>query len=85
MRKFLVPLLLVASIGASSAALAAGTMATGTIASMDAKACKVTLNNKEVYQFPAKCDLSKFKVGEKVSITYTLKGKLYEATTIAAA
>jgi hypothetical protein len=85
MRKFLVPLMLIASIGASSVALAAGTMATGTIASMDAKACKVTLNNKEVYQFPAKCDLSKFKLGEKVSITYTVNGKVYEATAIKAA
>lgn len=84
MRKFLIPLMLVASVGASSMALAAATTAHGTIQSLDAKACTVTLADKAVYQFGAKCDFSKLKAGEKVAITYTAKGKVNEATAITA-
>lgn len=84
MRKFLIPLMLVASVGASSMALAADTTAHGTIQSMDAKTCTVTLADKAVYQFAAKCDFSKLKAGEKVAITYAVKGKVNEASAITA-
>lgn len=83
MRKFLIPLLLVASVGGASVAMAAET-AHGAIASMDAKACTVTLDNKSVYTFAPKCDFSKLKVGEKVAITWAAKGKVNEATAITA-
>jgi hypothetical protein len=85
MRKFLIPLMLVASVGASSVALAAPSIAHGSIRSMDSKACTVTLGDKAVYQFAPKCDFSKLKAGEKVAITYTISGKLKKATAITAA
>ena len=85
MRKFLIPLMLVASVGVSSVALAAPSTAHGAIQSMDSKACTVTLDNKTTYYFAAKCDFSKLKVGEKVSITWTAKGKKDMASAIVAA
>ena len=84
MRKFLIPLMLVASVGASSMALAAATTAHGIIQSLDAKACTVTLADKAVYQFATKCDFSKLKAGEKVAITYTVNGKVNQASAITA-
>ena len=84
MRKFLIPLLLVASVGVSSVALAAPSTAKGAIQSMDSKACTVTLADKAVYQFAPKCDFTKLKAGENVAITYTLNGKVNQAATIAA-
>lgn len=84
MRKFLVSLILVASVGASSAAFAAASTAHGAIQSMDAKACTVTLADKSVYQFAPKCDFSKLKVGENVAITWTANGKVNQASAITA-
>jgi len=84
MRKFILPLLLVASVGASSAALAATSTAHGKIHSLDAKACTVTLDDKKVYSFAPKCDFSKLKAGEQVSITYEMSGKENKATAITA-
>ncbi len=84
MRKFLIPLMLVASVGVSSVALAAPSAAKGAIQSMDSQACTVTLADKAVYQFAPKCDFSKLNVGEKVTITYTVNGKVNQATAIAA-
>ena len=85
MRKFLIPLMLVASVGASSVALAAPSTAHGAIQSMDAAKCTVTLADKSVYQFAPKCDFTKLKAGENVAITYTLSGKVNQATAITAA
>lgn len=59
-------------------------LARGTIKLIDAKACTVTLTSRNVYQFGAGCDFSKLKVGERVSIKWLTKGKLRDATTIAA-
>jgi len=99
MRKFALPLMIVAALGASSAmaatapakpvvtkpAPAAPTVTDGVIKSINAKAETVTLDNKTVYYFPAKFDLSKVKVGEKVAITWTAKGKKDMASKIEAA
>lgn len=82
MRNFVLPLLLVASLGASSVAMAADTTTQGVIKSMDAKACTVTLADASVYQFAPKCDFTKLSAGEKVSITWAAKGKVNEATAI---
>ncbi len=84
MRKLLIPLMLVASVGASTMALAAATTVHGTIQSMDNKACTVTLADKTVYNFGPKCDFSKLKSGEKVGITYSANGKVNQATAITA-
>ena len=86
MRKILLPLALVAALATGTAAFAATNSATtGVIKAIDAgKAHTVTLG-KTVYYFPAKFDLSKVKVGEKVTVTWTAKGKKDLATAIAAA
>ena len=78
MRKLVLPLALLATIAASSAALAATT--TGKITKLDVPACAVTLS--KVYHFGTKCDFSKLKVGEKVTVTYSLSGKVRHATAI---
>ncbi|WP_055049012.1 DUF1344 domain-containing protein [Devosia sp. A16] len=107
MRNLVLPILLVAALSASSAAMAAGystggTMAApaaptahtvaapvhlkltrGTIKALDAKACTVTLASKHVYEFGPKCDFSKLKVGEKVTIKWAPKGKMRDAMSIA--
>ena len=87
MRKLIVPFLIVASLGASSVAMAAATPTTtaGAIKSLDAKACTVTLDNKTMYQFAPKCDFSKLHVGEKVAVTWELQSGKYMASKIAAA
>ena len=94
MRKFALPLLIVAALSASSAMAAtttakpvtakpaAPTVTDGTIKAINAKAETVTLDNKTVYYFPAKFDLSKVKVGDKVAITWTAKGKKDMASKI---
>lgn len=84
MRKFLIPLMLVASFGVSSVALAATSTAHGAIQSMDTKACTVTLADKSIYQFAPKCDFTKLKVGENVAITWSLNGKVNQASAITA-
>ena len=87
MRKFALSLAVLAAAGLSSAAFAdtAPSTATGAIKALDAKACTVTLDNSTVYHFDAKCDFSKLKVGEKVSITWTAKNNADWASKIVAA
>jgi Cu/Ag efflux protein CusF len=84
MRKIMLPALIAASLVASTAAFAADQTATGAITSMDAKECTVTLG-KTVYQFAPKCDFSKLKAGEKVTITYTVASGKDMASKIVAA
>jgi hypothetical protein len=98
MLKLALPLAIVAALGASSAmaattpakpapmkpAVAAPTVTDGIIKTINLKAETVTLDNKVVYYFAKKFDLSKVKVGEKVAITWTAKGKKDMATAIAA-
>jgi len=59
-------------------------LARGTIKLIDAKACTITLTSRNVYQFGPSCDFAKLKVGERVSIKWAPKGKLRDATLIAA-
>ena len=96
MRKLALPILIVAALGAPSAmaatatttpakpAVVAPTVTNGMIKALSAKACTVTLDNKTTYYFAAKCDFSKLKVGEKVAITWTAKGKKDMASKIEA-
>lgn len=75
-----------AAVVASSSAFAAGTNVSGPIKTLDAKGCNITLGSaKAVYNFGKTCDFSKLKVGEKVTITYTMKGKVFAASAIKAA
>lgn len=82
MRRILLLLIIAGSL-ATTSAMAADLVANGTIKSMDAKACTVTLAPAAVYTFPAKCDFSKLKADEKVSITYVVNGKVNSASKIA--
>ncbi len=84
MRKLLVSSLVVASLAFSSAAMAAASTVTGAVTAVDVKTETVTVD-KKVYIFPAKFDLSKIKVGEKVVITFDVKDGKNDATKIEAA
>lgn len=87
MRNFVMPLIVVAAAGFASVAMAAAaapTTTTGTIKSLDAKACTVTLD-ATVYHFDPKCDFSKLTVGEKVAVTWTAKNNADWASKIVAA
>jgi Cu/Ag efflux protein CusF len=86
MRKFVLSLAILAAAGLSTVAFAAAdNIASGSIKALDGKACTVTLDNSTVYHFDAKCDLSKFKVGEKVAITWAAKNNADWASKIVAA
>ena len=84
MRKIALSALVIASLGLSSAAMAAVTTAAGAVTALDAKTETVSLG-KTAYVFPAKFDLSKIKVGEKVTITFEVKAGKNDATKIEAA
>jgi Cu/Ag efflux protein CusF len=58
-------------------------IARGTIKLIDAKACTITLTSRNVYQFEPKCDFSKLKVGERVSLKWATKGKVRDGMSIA--
>ena len=85
MNKFVLPLALVASLVAGSAAFASTDhTTTGVIKKLDAKACTVEVG-KTTYHFAKGCDFSALKVGEKVSVTGHLYKKLEVGTKIVAA
>lgn len=83
--KFASVVLLIASLGVASAALAAATDTVGTIKAIDAKALSVTLQDGTVYMLPKGVKLDGFKVGEKVSVMWEMKGAIHEASQIKAA
>ena len=86
MRKFLLPLALVAALATGTAAFAStNTSATGVISAIDAgKAHTVTLG-KTVYHFAKTVDLSAFKKGEHVTVTGHVYKKMEGGVTIVAA
>ena len=84
MRSKLIPAVLAVSLGFGGAVFAAATDATGAIKAIDAKAETVTLDDGTVYTFAAGTKLDAFKVGEKVTITFDMKGTVQEASAIKA-
>jgi hypothetical protein len=85
MHKIVLPLALLASLGATSVAMAVtNNTVTGAIKSLDPKLCTVTLDNKATYHFAKKCDFTAFKVGEKVDVTWHLYKKTDVGTKIVA-
>jgi hypothetical protein len=72
MHKTVLALAAAALLGAVSVANAADV--TGTIKSIDTTAKTVTLDNGDMYKFPTTFDSAKFKVGEKVKVTYSGSG-----------
>jgi Cu/Ag efflux protein CusF len=69
-----------ALLGAASVAYAAD--ATGTIKSLDMSKDMITLDNGSSYIAPKSVKLSDFKVGEKVTVSYTKAGDKMDATSI---
>jgi len=80
MRMFVSAALAAAVLGAASVAYAAD--ATGTIKSLDMSKDMVTLDNGASYVAPKSMKLSGFKVGEKVTVSYTKSGDRMDATSI---
>jgi len=69
-----------ALLGAASVAYAADI--TGTIKSLDTSKDMITLDNGSSYMAPKGMKLSEFKVGEKVTVSYTKAGDKMDATSI---
>ncbi|MEZ2132587.1 MULTISPECIES: DUF1344 domain-containing protein [unclassified Sinorhizobium] len=83
MKRILQSTISTALLLAATAAFAAS--ATGSIKSVDLKTHAVTLSDGQRFMFPAHMDLSKLRVGEKVTITYGTKAGKHEASKIVAA
>jgi Cu/Ag efflux protein CusF len=80
MKKVILPTIAAMLFAGASVAFAAD--ATGAIKSIDTAKDTVTLDNGSTYVAPASVKLSNFKVGEKVSVNYSMsKGKM-EASSI---
>jgi uncharacterized protein (AIM24 family) len=79
----------IASAALATALLGAGSVAyaadfTGTIKSLNATKSLVTLDNDSTYVAPKSVNLSNFKVGEKVTMSYTKAGDKKDITSIKA-
>lgn len=85
MRKILFPAVATVLLATSIGAFAAGSPSTGAIKAIDSKAMTITLDNGIAYKLPAGFKLAGLKVGEKVAVTWTMKGTEYDATKVAAA
>jgi hypothetical protein len=57
-------------------------MMTGEIASVNARARQIVMNDGETYQFPREMDLSRFRVKQKVKIQFQSNNGKNEATRI---
>ena len=80
MRMFASAAIAAALVGAASVAFAAD--ATGTIKSLDMSKDMITLDNGSSCPAPKGAKLSDFKVGEKVTVSYTKAGDKMDATSI---
>ena len=66
----------------SSASIAYASDATGKIKSLDMTKDMVTLDNGSSYMAPKSVKLSDFKIGEKVTVSYTKAGDKMDVTSI---
>jgi hypothetical protein len=80
MRMLVGAALATALLGSASIAYAAD--ATGKIKSLDMTKDMVTLDNGSNYVAPKSMKLSDFKVGEKVTVSYTKAGDAMDITSI---
>jgi opacity protein-like surface antigen len=80
MRMLLGAVLATVLMGAASVAYAAD--ATGKIKSLDMTKDVVTLDSGSSYMVPKSVKLSNFKVGEKVTVSYTKAGDKMDITSI---
>ena len=84
MRSNTLALALVASLGLGGAVFAASTDTKGVIKSIDEKTMTVVLEDGTTYHLPAGFDVKAFKVGEKVVVSWEMKGTLKEASALKA-
>ncbi len=84
MRKFLITAVSLSGLLVSSAAFAS-TDASGVIKSIDAKQNTITLADGNVYWLPKGFDVTKIKAGEKVKLSYDMKGTEMVASSVTAA
>ncbi len=83
MRNFLFPAAAAAMIVTSFAAVAAtDTMTTGAIKSMDAAKHTFVLDNGISYALPAGFKDPGLKVGEKVTVAWTMTGTVHQAASV---
>jgi Cu/Ag efflux protein CusF len=85
MRNVVLPIIVVASLGLSSmamAATAAPTVTEGTIKALDSKAMTLTLSDGSLYKLAASIKLASLKIGEKVKVTWTRMGTIDEASVV---
>lgn len=75
---------LVATLATAGAVMAAPSVTAGTIKALDAKAHTVTLSDGAVYQLPKTFKADAFKAGEKVKITWEMKGTAHEVSAMTA-
>lgn len=81
MRAFILPVAVILSLGAASLALAS-TTTDGVIKSFDMKTHTLVLADGVSYVLPNGFKDPGLKIGEKVAITWDMKGKVYEATAV---
>lgn len=83
MRKLALPLVIAAALAASSGAYAAAPSSVeGVIKAVNVKADTLTLMSGSVFKLHKGLKIAAYKVGEKVKITWTKAGKVYEATAV---
>jgi hypothetical protein len=78
-----IPAVLIGTMLAGSAFAAALSMS-GVIKTIDPAKHDIVLQTGETFMLPAKFDVKKLKVGEKVKITYEKQGTNMVATNVAA-
>lgn len=84
MRKSVVSLSLASLALLAGTALAAATSATGTISSLDPSKHQLQLSTGQTFEVPAAWDFNKYKVGEKIRVSYLKKNGMMDATRIVA-
>jgi VCBS repeat-containing protein len=82
MRSALLPLALALSVAVGGVALAE--TATGVVKSYDSKTHMVTLEDGTMYKVQKSAHVKGLKAGEKVTVTFKMKGKDMEASKIVA-
>jgi len=80
MNRFVVPAIIVGVFGATSIANAA--TVSGTIKNINIAKDSVTLDNGSAFVVPSTLKLAAFKVGEKVSITYSQSNGQMKASAL---
>lgn len=82
MRALLVPAATAALFATASIAFAAAQSSTGTVKDFDMKAHSLTLQDGVAYMLPSNFKDPGIKAGEKVKITWEMKGGKHEASQV---